>query len=308
MSLTVLAPGLFTLPVGLGQTGRRALGLPLGGAADRGSLMLGNGLVGNPPDAAGLELTLSGPTLRAERPMTAVVFGAAFDLTRNGRPIEPGVTFHLDAGDVLRIGGAAVGCRAYLCVAGGFDLPKVPEPVRAGDVLRCGDGTAAAGRSIALPLSTLERGSGGEVFHLRVLPGPQRDWFPDDSFFARPYTVSSNSNRMGVRLLGEPIPRRAGELVSEPVAPGAVQVTNDGLPVVLGVDGQTIGGYPKVAHVIRADLDKLGQLRPGERVRFVPMTPEEADAAGAEHVARIRNLLLRLQVMNPATVSGGEKK
>ena len=112
-----------------------------------------------------------------------------------------------------------------------------------------------------------------------MLDGPQRDWFEGDVLFTREYAISPASNRMGLRLKGEPLARRPGELVSEAVAPGAVQVTNDGLPVVLGVDGQTIGGYPKIAHVIRADLDRLAQLRPGDSVRFQRVTPEEAERA-----------------------------
>ena len=95
---------------------------------------------------------------------------------------------------------------------------------------------------------------------------------------------------------GAPRPRRPGELASEAVAPGAVQVTNDGLPVVLGVDGQTIGGYPKVAHVVRADLDRLARLRPGDRVRFVRVTPAEAETAAKERAAFLAEWLGRLRV------------
>jgi antagonist of KipI len=130
---------------------------------------------------------------------------------------------------------------------------------------------------------------------LRVLDGPQRDWFPDDRFFTQVYEVTPASNRMGLRLKGEPLTRKPGELVSEAVAPGAVQVTNDGMPVVLGVDGQTIGGYPKVAHVIRADLDVLAQLRPGERVRFIHVTPEQAEAAAQERAEVLREWQARLR-------------
>ena len=100
---------------------------------------------------------------------------------------------------------------------------------------------------------------------LRALPGPQADWFDLPEFFGPSFTVNPASNRMGLRLQGEPLQRKPGELVSEPVGPGAVQVVNDGQCIVLGVDGQTIGGYPKVAHVIAADLDRLGQLRPGKK-------------------------------------------
>jgi allophanate hydrolase subunit 2 len=307
MSLTVLSPGLYSLPVGLGRPGRRALGVPLGGAADRPSFMLGNALVGNPPGATAVELTLAGPTLRAECPIAAVVFGAPFEQTRNGSPLEPGVTFTLEAGDVLRIGGTPTGCRAYLCAAGGIDR-RGNDPLTAGMVLSCRPGRMG-GRSVFAATSGSGQaptapGGRGEESLLRVLPGPQRDWFPDDSFFTRPFTVSPASNRMGVRLLGEPIPKRADELASEPVAPGAVQITNDGLPVVLGVDGQTIGGYPKVAHVVRADLDKLGQLRPGDVVRFTQVSEDEAIAASAEVRVSLRRWLTRLTVAVPLVPTG----
>ena len=139
---------------------------------------------------------------------------------------------------------------------------------------------------------------------LQVLDGPQRDWFADDRFFTQVYEVTPASNRMGLRLRGEPLIRKPGELLSEAVAPGAVQVTNDGLPVVLGVDGQTIGGYPKVAHVIRADLDVLARLRPGDRVRFERVTPEEAAAAATERAAELRRWLARLRAADRQPVLG----
>jgi len=101
---------------------------------------------------------------------------------------------------------------------------------------------------------------------------------------------------MGVRLSGTPLARRSGELISEAVAPGAVQVTNDGLPVVLGVDGQTIGGYPKIAHVIRADLDRLAQPQPGDRVRFMRVSHEEAERAALERAAFLKDWLTRLRI------------
>jgi antagonist of KipI len=307
--------------------------MPLGGAADRGALALGNALVGNPPDAVAIEVTLAGPTLEAIHPAACVVFGAPFQSTVNDQPLPAGTTFTLEPGDVLRVGAAHDGCRAYLCVAAGFDVPEVLgsrsalEPLRAGQELACrasrteprglaivsrpsplaGEGSERSERvrgglskSLALPPSpggeapppSPARGEGV----LRVVDGPQADWFTGDTFFTHDYEVTVASNRMGLRLKGEPLPRRAGELVSEAVAPGAVQVTNDGQPVVLGVDGQTIGGYPKIAHVIRADLDLLGQLRPGNRVRFLRVTPGEAESAAKERAAFLNVWLNRLRV------------
>ena len=133
---------------------------------------------------------------------------------------------------------------------------------------------------------------------MRALPGNQADWFTDDTFWTSEFTVSTAADRMGLRLLGPKLPKREGEMASEAVAPGAVQVANDGLPIVLGVDGQTIGGYPKVAHVIASDLDRLGQLRPGDRVRFLRTSMEEAEALMDERRRRIEDWQMRLSICN----------
>lgn len=298
MSLVVRDTGLLALLVDHGRPRSRSLGVPVGGAADRAALAIGNALVGNAPDALALEFTLSGPTLEAEHATACAVFGAPFTLALNGRPLSTGRTFTLEPGDTLRVGGTPSGVRGYLCVAGGFDAPEVLEsrsslePVKPGDILRCRPSRC---EPRGLGFGALPLACAGMENPIRVLDGPQRDWFTDDRFFTQPYEVSAASNRMGLRLTGEPLTRTPAELVSEAVAPGTVQVTNDGLPVVLGVDAQTIGGYPKVAHVIRADLDRLAQLRPGERVRFVRVTPQEAETAARQRMAQLRLWLARLQ-------------
>jgi antagonist of KipI len=298
MSLRLLHPGLLSLLVDAGRPRARALGVPVGGAADRAALALGNALVGNASDAPAVEFTLSGPTLEAEHPAAGVVFGAPFAVTINHRPVRAGTTFTLAPGDVLRVGGTPTGVRGYLCVAGGFDAPEVLgsrsglEPLTAGTGLACAPSRC---EPRALAFVSFPDDPRGSPIEIRALDGPQRDWFPDDRFFAQPYEVTPASNRMGLRLKAEPLARRPGELVSEAVAPGAVQVANDGQPIVIGVDGQTIGGYPKVAHVIRADLDRLAQVRPGERVRFVRVTPEEAEAAARDRTALLHRWLARLR-------------
>jgi len=143
MSLCVREPGLLSLLVDRGRPHCRHLGVPVGGAADRTALALGNALVGNEPDAVAVEVTLSGPAVEALQPAACVVFGAPFQSTINGNPITPSTTFTLEPGDVLRIGGTLTGVRGYLCVAGGFDAPEILgsrsalEPLRAGDELRC---------------------------------------------------------------------------------------------------------------------------------------------------------------------------
>lgn len=292
MPLQVLSPGLFSLLVGVPRPGRRALGVPPGGPADAASFALGNALLGNPPHTPAVEVSLLGPTLRATADTGCVLSGAPFQITRDGDPLEPNHTFTLRAGQTLRIAGTPSGCRAYLCVPGGFTLPPVPTPLAAGDVLACAE-SRVRGRSI-LPSASHTL--------LRVLPGPQRDWFPDDAFFTRTWAVGEASNRMGVRLTGEPIAKRVGELVSEPVNTGAVQVTHDGRPIILGVDGQTIGGYPKVAHVIRADLDRIGQLRPGAVVQFELVSLETADVLNWERQTDLGGWLARLAISEGVVV------
>ena len=266
MTLRVLEPGLCTLVVDFGRPGYRSLGVPVGGAADRASLALGNALVGNSPAAAALEICLDGPTLQAEAPLACVVYGARFLVTRitaasqekpGFRDIAPGRTFTLAAGDQLHIGGTTAGMRAYVCVQGGLQVPKVLEsssglePVRAGTSLTCRPGKIHSrflpafvpGTSPLFPAAT-ERGRGegdrrslaGDLcapfalpppvtWPLRVIDGLQMSWFEETEFFGQEMTVTSASNRMGLRLQGRPLTWPGRELLSEPVCPGAVQVT-----------------------------------------------------------------------------------
>lgn len=299
MSLAVIEPGLQSLVVDAGRPSSRHLGVPVGGAADRAALALGNGLVGNPPHAPALEITASGPTLRADRRTACAIFGAPFHAAiANRSRLEPGTTFTLEPGEVLKIGGTPSGVRGYLCVAGGFARPTILgsasdfDAIQTDDVLDCEE-SRIAGRS--LPFIALPSSAPGDA--IRVVAGPQYDWFLDaDQFFKNDYQVSAASNRMGIRLTGEKLERRPGEMVSEPVAPGAIQITNDGRPIVLGIDGQTIGGYPKIAHVIRADLDRLAQLRPGTIVTFRQVIDDEAERAYDERAAAIREWLVRLRI------------
>jgi biotin-dependent carboxylase-like uncharacterized protein len=296
MSLKVLNPGLHTLLVDQGRSGSRSLGVPVGGAADRFSLSIANALVGNPADTPGLEVNLSGPTVECETPVAGVVWGAAFEVLRNERLLSPGFTFHLSSGDVMRIGGTRQGARAYFCVQGGFDAPRflasksALAPLQAQDTLHCGPSRMNC-RSVRGPWNWNQ-----EARVLRVLPGSQSDWFVLEELTERSYRVEPASNRMGLRLHGQPLTQTPREIVSEPVCPGTVQVTRDGQCIILGVDGQTIGGYPKIAQVISADIDKLGQLRAGDKLTFRFVSLEEAEKIYRQKQAEIHEWLLRLQV------------
>ena len=302
--LRVVHPGLCTLVVDGGRPHGRGLGVPVGGAADRASLALGNALVGNPPDAAALEVALAGPTLVADADLACVLLGAPFDLGTDRRPLAAGKTFTLRPGEVLHIGGAPAGARAYLCVGGGLQTSVILgsrsslEPLRAGANLPCYSGNIPARLLKDAAWSLAARGS---ATTLHALPGAQADWFPRGRFYGEPFTVAPAGNRMGLRLTGQPLPPPGRELTSEPVCPGTVQVTRDGQCVVLGVDGQTIGGYPKIAHVASYQLDLVGQLRPGDRVVFAPLTPAEAEEKYRERAAALREAVKRLRAAGATT-------
>jgi biotin-dependent carboxylase-like uncharacterized protein len=291
MTLRVLDPGLYTLLVDYGRPHHRSFGVSLGGAADRAALALGNALVGNDPNQAALEITLAGPTLRADCNLACVIFGAPFDVEVSGQRRRCGKTFTLQAGQVLEIGSCPRGARAYFCVRGGLEGPHILgsrsglEPVRKDHEIGCAPGSIH-GRF----LSTSWQEDVAAPF--RVLPGPQAHCF--DRLLTGRFTVAPASNRMGIRLKGEPLQVPA-EMVSEPVCPGAVQVTRDGQCIILGVDGQTIGGYPKIAQVISADLDRLGQLRPGDEIGLEYVSLETAEYLYRLRQAELAKLLLRLR-------------
>jgi antagonist of KipI len=303
MTLRVKSPGLHTLLVDFGRPGSRSLGVPVGGAADRAALMLGNALVGNSPDAAALEITLAGPTLQAEVDLACVVYGAPFELT--GDPPSPtaGVTFTLHAGEELHVGSTPTGARAYFCVRGGIQTPPILgsrsalEPLKAGDVLPCRPGRIRR-RFVRLALKWNQ-----EPRTLRALDGAQAAYFSPDEFYGQEFTVTPASSRMGLRLQGRPLPVPGQELLSEPVCPGTVQVTRDGQCVVLGVDGQTIGGYPKIAQVIAADVDKVGQFRPGDRIRFERVDLQTAEKAYRQKQAELHEWIVRLRTTEPLVIA-----
>jgi antagonist of KipI len=289
-----------TLVVDYGRPTWRSFGVPVGGAADRSALALGNALVGNAADAAALEISLAGPTLVANAPLACVVYGAAFDLACEERTLRAGKSFTLEAGEELRIGGTRENVRGYFCVRGGLEISPVLgsrsslEPLHGGERLACQSSrTPARWFSHAFLCDSDPR-------ILRTIPGRQANWFSDQHLFGRSFSVSGDSDRMGLRLRGDALVVPDRELVSEPVCPGSVQVTRDGQCIVLGVDGQTIGGYPKIAQVIAADLDKLGRLRPGDEVTFQSVSLEIAESLYRRKQEELRAWILRLQ-----TVSAG---
>lgn len=276
-SVTILQTGPLTTVQDEGRLGQGAIGIGRSGACDRASFALANRLVGNASAAAALEVTFGGLTLRANTDLMVVSTGARCAGSHNAPTL-------LRAGSELRLAAPTTGLRTYVAVRGGFDVPPVlgsrstdilsglgPPVVRAGDEIGVGDASEASPHVDVAPVPDPE---GGQLT-IRVGPGPRRDWFSDDawdSFVTQAYVVSSDSNRVGLRLEGEPLERRNDrELPSEGMVRGAVQIPASGAPVLFLADHPVTGGYPVIAYVVDADVDRCAQLRPGQTVRFSPV-------------------------------------
>lgn len=302
--MDVLQAGLCDLVMSSGRPGLGALGVPVGGASDPAALAAANALVGNPATAAGLEITLVGPTLRFPQGAIVALTGAHFAATRScGAPVAWNETLVLAPEETLAIGRVESGCRCWLALQGGLVVPQVMgsrstflpagfggylgRSLQAGDTLGIGVRTGELHVLRAIPPDADEMGA-----PLRVVAGPQVGGFTDAglaAFFGNPYRVAAASDRRGMRLAGSIIPYTGGELSSQGVLPGAVQVPPDGQPIILGWDGPVTGGYPVIAGVITADWARLAQLKSGDAVRFETVEVERARAlAGA--VWRIEEL------------------
>ncbi|MGH9089363.1 MAG: carboxyltransferase domain-containing protein [Acidimicrobiales bacterium] len=335
-ALSVERAGMLDLVQDGGRWGLAALGVPRAGPADPVAHELANRLCGNRPDGAALEVTASGPVLRAEVALHVAVVGDA-EVMVDGHHVRPGHVVPLAAGQRLAIGRVAGAARAYLAVAGGIEVPAVlgsrstdvlawlgPGPLRAGDVLGAASdqagppadhlaigsigSTASTGDGAIWPISAAgpaparppgNRGPETDPVHrvLQFLPGPHPEWFDDGALellATTRYAVGPASDRVGLRLeppsTGAPVGglgRRSGELASHGVVTGAVQVPPDGLPVVLGPDHATLGGYPALAVVVASDRWIIGQCRPGDTISFEPVEPSAASLA----LARLHRLV-----------------
>lgn len=291
--MEVLHAGLCDLVMGAARHGFGALGVPVGGASDPAALAAANALVGNSADAAGLEVTFAGPILRFPWGATVALTGAPFMATRGcGAPVVWNETLVLAPEETLTIGRVASGCRCWLAVQGGLMVPQVlgsystflpagfgghmGRELLAGDALVLGVQTGEVHLLRATP----------PVFDcphttLRVVAGPQACGFEDaglTAFFSSHYQITAATDRRGLRLAGPVVTYAGGDLSSQGVLPGAIQVPPDGQPIILGWDGPVTGGYPVIAGVITADLASLAQLKPGDTLQFETIEVERARA------------------------------
>jgi biotin-dependent carboxylase-like uncharacterized protein len=280
--LHVEQPGGLALIEDLGRPGLANLGVAASGALDRGALTLANRLVGNPDDAAALELLVGGFRARFEGETWFAVTGAWGSVVLDGRVVPPYTAARARDGSVLEVAPAQRGIRYLLAVRGGLEVPAVlgsrsrdtlagvgPEPVATGQVLTIGAEPAASvpiiDQDVAFPPPQ------GTVT-LELLPGPRAEWFTDaasTTLFDVEWRLSEQADRIGARLTGPPLERRRpGELASEATVAGSIQVSGDGQPTILLADRPVTGGYPVIAVVAPASLDAVAQLRPGHAVRF----------------------------------------
>jgi biotin-dependent carboxylase-like uncharacterized protein len=308
MTIRVAKPGFFTTVQDLGRYGYAHLGISPAGAADPLSFRIANLLVGNDENVPALEMTLLGATLEFEESAIVALTGASCECKAGFAQVPANAAFDLPAGAALKCASMTTGARCYLSVQGGFDTPLVMgsastfvaahfggfkgRRLQSGDVLQVRQHRSFRVRSLrpgALDSLRAPR-------PLRVTKGAQQDWFGPEAFeklFSSAYIVSEQSDRRGLRLKGEAVrPREQSELLTDGIPLGAIQVPQDGQPIILFVDQQTTGGYPKIANVIAADVHRVGQLRPRDEVRLVEVSIAEAVQALAEQERWLREIFI----------------
>ena len=298
--LLIHEPGPLTTVQDLGRPGHLRVGIPASGPVDAEAFALANRLVGNADGAAALECTLMGPRIEFADARTIAVAGAEMPVTLNGAAVPGWEAVRVGAGDVVKLGAARTGVRAYLAIGGGIETP--PALGSRSTYLRGRLGGRALARGDRLPLGTglafAARRVPADRFpdyvsepEIQVVMGPQDDRFTAAgiaAFLEGPYEMTPQTDRMGARLRGPVVEHVKGhDIISDGVPLGGIQVVGDGQPIVLLVDRQSTGGYTKIATVCSYDIGRVAQIKPGQRLRFRRIEPE---AAHAELVTRRRRL------------------
>lgn len=315
--LSVLEPGVLTSVQDLGREGHQDVGIPPSGAMDSFALRAGNLLVKNPIGEAGLEMTVRGGTYKVLRDLAIAFTGGDLEAKVNGTPLPRWEAVKVKVGDILSFGIVKMGCRGYLCIAGGIDVPVIlgskstymmarlggyrGRALRKGDKLSGGEPRARVeeivGRRLRRDIIPPDR-LGKEI---RVVLGPQDDYVSPQGireFFEAQWKVSSKANRMGYRFQGGPEVKWAEKAYTDIGGPNPDNIIDDGIPlggiqlpggiepIVLLVDGPSAGGFVKIGCVIRPDIDRLGQAKPGDPIRFTKVTAYEAAAIYKEDLSK----------------------
>lgn len=310
----MIKPGLLTTVQDLGRTGFQQYGMVVGGVMDSYALRIGNILVGNDEDAAGLEITLRGPTLYFKEDAVIALTGGDLSPTLNGVAVHMWSSLKVEKGSTLEFGKLRAGARAYLVIRGGIDVPIVMNSrstylragiggyhgraLQKGDYIKVnpcqqnGFPSTTATRKRRLHPSLIP--SYQASIEVRVILGPQTDAFMEQSlvdFLNQLYYITPQSDRMGYRLQGVPLEHKyTADILSDAIVMGSIQVPASGDPIILLADRQTTGGYPKIATIITVDLPLVAQAKPGDMITFTQVTVEEAQQLYIEQEKRLKLL------------------
>ena len=309
MSITILNPGLLTTVQDFGRIGYQQFGVPVSGVVDPRAMSIANILVDNPEDEAVLECTMLGPQIRFNAPNAIAITGGDLGPTIDNQPIPNYAAIRVEAGQVLRFAGLRSGCRAYIAFAGGLDIAPVMGSRSTYMKAKIG---GVEGRKLQKDDVIKFRKPNPDLrglnirhispefvprleYKLRVVLGPQDDMFTEhgiETFLSESYVVTPEFDRMGCRLNGEIIEHKgeSGDIISDGIAFGAIQVPTAGKPIIMLSDRQTTGGYTKIANVISADFRILAQLKAGDRVRFAQVSVAAAQDALLTQRAALKTL------------------
>jgi len=299
----VLNPGILTMVQDFGRVGYGQYGIPVSGAMDRFSFQVANLLVGNDPCAAALEITLHRLELEILHSVSIAITGGDMRPMLDGKPLPMWETLELAAGSTLLFKNIRGGARTYLSVEGGIDSPvqldsrSTHQKALLGKTLKKGDiiktfSTRRTSSNHRIPEKMLP--TFPKQAEIRVILGPQDDLFSRkgmDTFLSETYTITGQSDRQGYRLQGEPIEHVSGaDIISDAILPGSIQVPGNGQPIIMMMDAQTTGGYPKIACVIGPDIDVLAQMVPGRKILFRQVTIEEAHKIVRDQARRLSQI------------------
>ena len=305
----VILPGAFTTVQDLGRYGYQKYGVSISGAMDRFALRVANLLAGNDEGEAAVEATVIGPKLKALGKMRVAITGGDLSPEIDGKPAPIWRALNVPEGSLLSFGTPKSGCRAYLAVSGGIDFPVVMgsrsihtrsnlggngRALAKGDLIKIKGSGVKIQEPEVCPLTEDLVPSYGRQWKVRVVMGPQNDYFTRggiETFLSSEYEITPQADRMGYRLKGPKVEHKGGpDILTDATPPGSIQVPGDGRPIILLADGQTTGGYSKIATVISVDQDLLAQARPGDKVRFQRVTITKAHLLLEEMEKKIKEI------------------
>ncbi|MCC5910400.1 MAG: biotin-dependent carboxyltransferase family protein [Clostridiaceae bacterium] len=307
--IKVFKSGLLTLIQDKGRKGYQQYGVPVSGVMDDFSYRIANVLVGNHEGEAVIESTLVGPGIEFLEEGVMAITGGNLSPEINGKPIPMWKSIFVKPGDRLNFKAIKTGCRSYIAFAGGIDVPKIMgsratytrgniggyegRALKSGDMIHIGEADKPL-RELVGNWIHQEIYSYSNTVEARVVPGPQEDAFTDEgihTFYNSEYAVTNECDRMGYRLTGDKIQHQdGGDIISDGIAMGAIQIPGHGMPIIMMADRQTTGGYTKIANVIAVDLPKIAQAKPGDKIVFKKVSIEEAHSLLKEVEEKISNL------------------